>query len=42
MSNISEEIVRKMDILRKQNGPPPPYLKDNEKKGHFDSNSTLT
>ena len=35
MSNIQEDIVKKMDMLRKQNGPPPPYLKDNEKKGYF-------
>ena len=30
MTNIQENIIKKMDILRKINGPPPPYLKENE------------
>ena len=35
MTNIQENIIKKMNILRKINGPPPPYLKENEKKGFF-------
>ena len=33
--NIPENTIKKMEIQRKINGPPPPYLKENEKKEYF-------